>query len=85
MGVEGRVAAAFCDALLGYGAEAAWVEEAVPEGGEEEPIFDDPVQGQGKHFLGNRNNLWVRAIWQNCRVVALFQESAEQVSRVSAS
>ena len=74
MGVEGTLAVAFCDALLGYGAQAAWVEEAIPEGGVAEPIFDDPVQGRGRE--------WVKAVWHNCRIVALFEPDNNQVHQL---
>lgn len=76
LGVPGELAPDFTDALLGYGAVAAWIHEAIPPGGEEQPIYIDPEPGVGQ------GKLWIKAVWHDCKVVALFDE---QLSRVRAS
>lgn len=64
LGVEGPKSDDFCDALMTFGAQAAWIEEAVPDLEESQPIFMDPIPGRGAQWLGVR--------WFNCRIVALF-------------
>jgi hypothetical protein len=53
----------FTDALMGYGALSAWVQEVSP-GGSADRAEPEPGAGDGK--------LWLKAAWHECKVVALF-------------
>lgn len=71
--MHGDAADDFTEALMGCGAAAAWVQEALRAGEAGAPIPADPEPGVG------RGRLWLKAFWHNCKVVALFDPQLPQV------
>jgi hypothetical protein len=72
MGVPGPLVQDYTDALMGYGAAAAWIQEAAPQSGDDALFYDDPEPGMGA------GKLWLKEVWRNCKVVALFDGALEQ-------
>ena len=72
LGAPGELAQDFTDALLAFGALAAWITEAVPD---EQPLHLDPEPGMGPGAL------WLKEVWRNCKVVALFPASQDGQAR----
>lgn len=56
---------------MGLGASAAWIQEAGDV--DSDPLYVEPDPGVGQ------GNLWLKELWHECMVVALFDVSLQQV------
>ena len=75
LGVPGSLAHEFADALMGNGAVAAWIQEAGDV--DSDPLYVEPDPGVGD------GQLWLKEIWHECKIVALFDAAASQVRQIT--
>jgi hypothetical protein len=72
IGCPGDAASDFADALMTFGAQAAWIEERPGQESNANASTEKTYPGQGRH--------WLAAVWIECQVVALFDADESQVA-----